>query len=52
MTGDEAIAWLKANPDKPPDFGIFWDVAERDDPATMDAILDILFRPRPTPGAA
>lgn len=51
MTGEEAIAWLKES-GKTPDFKVFWDVAERDDPAVMNAILDILFRPQSRPDAA
>jgi hypothetical protein len=51
MTGEEAIAWLKES-GKTPDLRMFWDVAESDDPAVMNGILDILFRPQSSSDAA
>lgn len=50
-TPDEARDWLKES-GKMPDLSLTWEVAESDDPATMNAILDILFRPRPESPAA
>jgi hypothetical protein len=50
-TPDEARDWLKQS-GRTPDLTMTWEVAESDDPAVMDAILDILFRPRPQSDAA
>lgn len=35
-----------------PDLKVTWEVAERDDPTRMNALLDILFRPHGRPNAA
>lgn len=48
---DEARDWLKAS-GKTPDLSVRWSVAPVEDPAVMNAILDILFRPRAKPDAA
>lgn len=50
-TPDEALEWLKAT-GASPRLTMTWTVAKSDDPSTMDAILDILFRPQPQSPAA
>lgn len=50
-TPDEARDWLKES-GKVPDLSVTWDVAPVEDPAVMDAICDILFRPHHRPNAA
>lgn len=53
-TGEEAIAWLKEHVHEhgQPVLGITWDVAQEDDPAVLNGILNILFRPHRGPNAA
>lgn len=50
-TPDEARDWLKAH-GSAPDISMRWDVAPEGDDSIVDAICDILFRPRSKPNAA
>lgn len=50
-TPDEARDWLKRSGEMP-DLSVTWETAPVEEPAVMNAILDILFRPRATPDAA
>lgn len=50
-TPDEALAWLKES-GQTPDLSVTWDILPTEDAVVMNAILDILFRPRRRPNAA